>query len=74
MKPSYLCISALQNFTIRLRDEKKDIKKLKYYILTKANKFIKYLVAINCINRSEKDIRLFKFPADNIRRQLAVLL
>lgn len=36
----------------------------------KAKKFIKpCCVAINCINRSEKGIRLFKFPADNIHRQ-----
>jgi len=36
------------------------------------NEIYKCLVAVNCINRSEKDIRLF--PADNIRRQLAILL
>jgi len=59
-------------FYIRLKDEKKDIKKLKYYVLTKAKKFIKYLVMVNCINRSEKGIWLFKFPAD-ICRQLVIL-
>ena len=31
-------------------------------------------VAINCINRLEKGIQLFKFPVDNIHRQFVVLL
>ena len=70
-------ISAPWNFIIKLRDEKKDVKKLKYYILIKEKKFIKCLIAINCqsmINRSKKGIRLFKFSANNIHWQLAVLL
>jgi len=54
---------------------KRRIKKQILYI-NEGKKIYKmpYCVAVNCINRSEKYIRLFKFPADNIRRQLAVLL
>jgi len=69
MTPAYWTLAAHKTKRIRRKEGYK-----KTEILTKTNKFIKYLVAINCINRSEKDIRLFKFPADNIRRQLAVLL
>jgi len=63
-----------RNFIVRLRDDiKEGYKKTEILYINEGKKFIK-CVAVNCINRLEKDIRLFKFPADNVCRQLAVLL
>jgi len=66
----YFCTSKFY-----IRDEKKNIKKTEILYINEGKKIYKMpCVAISCINRSEKNIRLFKFSADNIRRQLAVLL
>jgi len=53
---------------------KEGYKKIEILYVNKGKKIYKMpcCVAVNCINKSEKRIRLFKFPADNIRRQLAV--
>jgi len=55
---------------------KERYKKIEILYINEGKKIYKMpcYVAVNCINRSEKSIRLFKFPADNICWQLAVLL
>jgi len=70
-----MCFRTLK-FYHKTKRRKEEYKKteLLYINEGKKNYKISCCVAINCINKSEKYIRLFKFPANNIHRQLTVLL
>ena len=74
METLYLRISDLK-FYHKIK-RWKGYKKTEILYINEGKKIYKMscCIVVNCINKSEKDIRLFKFPADNIRRQLAVLL
>jgi len=63
-------------FYHKTKKRKERYKKTEILYINEGKKICKMpcYVAVNCISRSEKGIRLYKFPADNIRRQLAVLL
>jgi len=63
-------------FYHKTKRRKEEYKKTEILYINEGKQIYKmsYCIAVNCINRSEKGIRLFKFSADNIRRQLAVLL
>jgi len=63
-------------FYHKTKRRKEGYKKTEILYINKGKQIYKMpcCVAVNCINKSEKGIRLFKFPADNIRQQFAVLL
>jgi len=70
----YFCISKFYHKTKRQKEGYKETEiHINILHINEGKKIYKMscCVVINCINRLEKGIRLFKFPANNIR-QLAV--
>jgi len=59
-------------FYYKIKKQKEGYKKIEIFYINEGKKIYKMPCCIAVNYRLEKGIRLFEFPADNIRRQLAV--